>query len=269
MRRLLRDICIILAHITGASWIYRAHMRAHNSLVRVVVFHDVPDGEWFSRILAILSSHYHVLTPEEFIAGEFDSKRINVLVTFDDGYASWVNVCLPILTEHKVKALFFINSGLLDAQGDEEQSTFVRERLLLSKPHRTLTWEGARALTRAGHTVGGHTRSHARLSELPVAQQEVEIKDDRARLTEVLGTKVTTFAYPFGNAGDYTEDTARLVREAGYTHAFNTHGTFANVHTPYTLSRLCIEDGLSPRALRRWVEGGYDIYGILKKLCAR
>lgn len=269
MKRLLRNACISLAYMAGVSWAYRARLRTQGPLVRVVVFHDVTDGEWFSRTLATLSQYYRVLTPEEFTAGKFDTEQINVLITFDDGYASWVDTCLPVLTEHNVKALFFINSGLLDAQGEEEQATFVRERLLLSKPHRILTWDGARALLRAGHTVGGHTRSHARMSELSVAEQKAEIRDDRTRLAEMLGTSITTFAYPFGNDSDYTSDTAHLVREAGYTHAFTTHGTFADTRTPYTLSRLCIEDNLSPTALRRWVAGGYDIYGILKKLCAR
>ena len=269
MKRLLRDTCIILAQITGASWAFRARLRTKGPLVRVVVFHDVRDREWFLESIGTLSEHYHMLTPEEFLSGKLDTTRINVLITFDDGYASWVDVCLPVLALHNVKALFFMNSGLLDAQGAEEQATFVRERLLLTQPHSTLSWEGARVLLRAGHTVGGHTRSHRRLSELSAAIQEAEIKDDKARLTEMLGTSITTFAYPFGNNGDYTEDTARLTRDAGYTHAFTTEGTFADTRTPYTLSRLCIEDNLSPTALRRWVAGGYDIYGILKKLCAR
>lgn len=269
MKRLLRDAYIELAHITGASWVFRTYVRRRGPLVRVVVFHDVTDGEWFSRMLAILSQHYRVLTPEEFTAGNFDMTRINVLITFDDGYASWVDVCLPVLTEHKVKALFFINSGLLDAESEEEKAKYVRERLLLLKPHRILSWEGARALLRAGHTVGGHTRFHTRLSELPVAQQEVEIKDDRARLTEMLGTNIATFAYPFGNHSDYTEATARLASEVGYTHAFTTEGAFTDMRTSYTLSRLCIEDGLFPHMLSLEIDGGYDIFGILKKLCTQ
>lgn len=269
MKRLLRDTYIILAQITGASWAFRARLRTKGPLVRVVVFHDVRDGKWFAESVRTLCAHYHMLTPEDFCEGKFDAQRINVLITFDDGYASWVDVCLPVLSAYNLKALFFINSGLLDAQGAEEQATFVRERLLLTQPHSTLSWEGACALSRAGHTVGGHTRSHRRLSELPIAMQEEEIQSDKARLTEMLGTSITTFAYPFGNHGDYTEDTARLTRDAGYTHAFTTEGVFADTRTPYTLSRLCIEDSLPPAALRRWVEGGYDIYGILKKLCAR
>lgn len=269
MKRIIRNACIVLAHITGISWVFRVRLRTQGPLVRVIVFHDVLDTEWFAHSIATLCTRYHVLTPADFLAVKFDTTRINVLITFDDGYASWVETCLPILEKNKVKALFFVNSGLLDVESEEEKTTYVRERLLLSKSHRTLTWDGARALTRAGHTVGGHTRSHTRLSELPVAMQEAEIKDDKARLTEVLDSEVATFAYPFGSHGDYTEDTMRLTREVGYTHAFTTNGTFADVRNPHALSRLCIEDNLSPRALSWWVEGGYDIYGILKKLCVR
>ncbi|QQR64910.1 polysaccharide deacetylase family protein [Candidatus Kaiserbacteria bacterium] len=269
MKQLLRDTYIALAHITGVSWLYRAHVRTKGPLVRVIVFHDIEDREWFAESIRTLCTHCHMLTPEEFTAGNFDTKRINILVTFDDGYASWVDVCLPALLEYNVKALFFVNSGLLDAQNKEEQETFVRERLLLTKPHRILDWEGARTLLRAGHTIGGHTRTHMRLSELPVAEQEEEIKGDKVRLSTMLGTSATAIAYPFGNQGDYTEDTARLMSEAGYTHAFTTEGVFADMRTPYAISRLCIPDSLPPTTLRRWGEGGYDLYGILKKLCAR
>ena len=269
MKRLLRDMYIACAHIMGASFLYQSYVRRRGPLVRVVVFHDVQDRDWFAESIKTLSVHYHMLTPEEFTAGNFDTERINLLITFDDGYTSWVDVCLPVLLEYNVKALFFINSGLLDAERENKQETFVRERLLLTKPHRILTWEGVRTLLRAGHTIGGHTRSHVRLSELSVAGQEEEIKVDKARLSTMLGTSVTTIAYPFGNHGDYTGDTVRIVNEAGYTHAFTTEGVFADMRTQYAISRLCIPDGLPPTALRRWIDGGYDLYGILKKLCVR
>lgn len=269
MKQLLRDAYIAFAHKTGASWLYRTYVRRRGPLVRVIVFHDVENKEWFSESIRTLCAHYHILTPDACTVGSFDTKQINLLITFDDGYASWVDICLPVLLEYNVKALFFINSGLLDAERENKQEAFVRERLLLTKPHRILTWEGARTLLRASHTIGGHTRTHMRLSELPVTGQEEEIKGDKVRLSTMLGTSATAIAYPFGNHDDYTGDTVRIVNEAGYTHAFTTEGVFADIHSPYEVSRLCIPDGLPPRTLRRWVEGGYDLYGILKKLCAR
>ena len=83
----------------------------------------------------------------------------------------------------------------------------------------------------------------------------------------MLGTSITTFAYPFGNHGDYTRDTERLVLGAGYIHAFTTNGTFADPCTPYTLSRLCIEDNLSPHMLSLEIAGGYDILMLIKERC--
>lgn len=266
MKQMLRDACILFASIMGISALYRVYRRTKGPLVRVIVFHDVLDREWFVRILATLRAHYHVLTPDEYRMGNFDTTRINVLVTFDDGYTSWVETCLPVLSAYQVKGIFFLNSGLLDAKHEKTEALFVRERLLLTKPHHILTWEGARALARAGHTIGGHTRSHARLSALPYAMQKAEIQDDRVCLTEMLGTSVTTFAYPFGNHDDYTENTLSLLHEIGYTHAFTTYGVVADLSNPLTLSRLCIEDGISPRVFRMWIEGGYDVYGILKRI---
>lgn len=270
MKRILRDAWILFAYTMGISALYRLYRRTKGPLVRVIVFHDVLDREWFVRILATLRAHYHVLTPDEYRMGNFDTTRINVLVTFDDGYTSWVETCLPVLSAYQVKGIFFLSSGLLDAKYEKMEAFFVRERLLLTKSHHILTWEGARALVRAGHTVGGHTRSHIRLSALPCAMQKIDMNDDKVRLAEMLDTGITTFAYPFGNHDDYTENTISLLHEIGYTHAFTTQGVFADPSNPLTLSRLCIEDGLSPRMFRMWIEGGYDLYGILKRIvCVR
>ncbi len=265
----IRNFFIASVSLLGITWMYRRYTRSTGPLVRVIVFHDVCDSEWFRKSITLITSRYHVLTPDDFLHGIFDEKRINVLITFDDGYASWVTTCLPIFNEKNIRALFFINSGLIDVYGNTEmQEQYMRDNLLLT-PRKSLSWDGVRALHNAGHMIGGHTSTHARLATCEINTQEREIVDDKKRIETMIGSTLSTFAYPFGQRNDYTDSTESLVRKADYVRAFTTEGTFVSSGDPYRTARLCIEDDLSVLSLAWWIEGGYDIYRKLKNLCVR
>ena len=264
-----RDIIIFLSSLLGLTFFYRTSQSLRRSLVRVLVFHDVQDKVWFEKTIAYLAQYCRLITPEMYAQGKFDTYRINVLITFDDGYASWVTTCLPILSHYGVKAVFFINSGLIDvSENPEAQKRYVHDRLLLS-PRNTLSWEGVKHLSENGHTIGGHTVTHARLSELQEHMQREEIIRDKVRIEAVLEKEITMFAYPFGQSTDYTSATKKIVSDIGYTSAFTTESGFVYREDTFALSRLCIEDNLSPSHVRRWVGGGYDIFQKLKSLCVR
>jgi len=262
----IRDLLIATVTVLGITYVYRAFKKRNGPLVRILVFHDVQNAEWFRESLICLTQKYNIISPEDFINNRFDSKQINVLITFDDGYTSWIEVCAPILREQNIYALFFINSGLVDAYDDvEKQKLYVKEQLMLSS-RKTLSWEGVRALMRAGHTIGGHTVSHARLSNLSKNEQDAEIRGDKKCIEEMTQKQINTFAYPFGQCGDYTGDTVKIIKEEGYSLAFTTHGMFAGPDTSYETSRLCVEDLQAKKSLGQWIEGGYDVYVCLKSI---
>jgi peptidoglycan/xylan/chitin deacetylase (PgdA/CDA1 family) len=65
--------------------------------------------------------------------------------------------------------------------------------------HRSLSLEEVAALARGKLIeVGAHTMTHPALSALPVASQREEIQRSKARLEDILGQPVTSFAYPYG-----------------------------------------------------------------------
>jgi peptidoglycan/xylan/chitin deacetylase (PgdA/CDA1 family) len=83
--------------------------------------------------------------------------------------------------------------------------------------HRMLTADQTRELGASEVIeVGAHTLSHPRLSTLTPAHQNVEIREGRRLLQDVLGADVTTFAYPFGEPQDFDATTVGFVRAAGY-----------------------------------------------------
>ena len=268
--KLFRNFFIACVAMFGISFIYRTFKKKSGPLVRVLVFHDVQNAKWFKESVTFLVQKYHVISPEDFMHNRFDRGRINVLFTFDDGYTSWNDVCVPILREQNIQALFFINSGLVDVYGDRErQEKYVKNKLKLSSLHTTISWNGVKELLNTGHTIGGHTINHTRLSELRKKMQQDEIKCDKERIEKMIEKQIFLFAYPFGQQSDYTEDSEVFVKGVGYTYAFTTEGVFANQNESCRVSRLCIEDFQSRTSITNWIEGGYDVYRKLKSLCVR
>jgi len=71
-------------------------------------------------------------------------------------------------------------------------------------------------------TFGYHTRSHRMLSRLDRSEQAAEIKAGIGWIRRLTGQQTVPFCYPWGGRQTYTEDTLRLLGDAGYSHAFNT-----------------------------------------------
>ena len=267
IRESIRYVLIWTVAKSGAVRLYQRRLQRRGPLVRVLCLHDVPDRQWFAHLVSLLVTEYQLITPQEFHAQQFDTERINVLLTFDDGYQSWVDVALPVLAEHNAKGLFFVTSGLLDAatESKEVAAQFMRNRLCLTQKRSPLTWTGAEALVAAGHTVGGHTVSHTSLATLPQEEAAREITEDKKRLEQMLSVTLEDFAYPFGRTQDYHAETVRLAAAAGYTHQYAATTGFVTAHKKaVSLPRTLLEVGQSPAAIKRWVEGGYDIVQQIK-----
>jgi len=105
--------------------------------------------------------------------------------------------------------------------------------------------------------IGAHTVRHEVLAALPADRQRQEIEGSRAALAAALGRPVRTFSYPYGARSDYTPETARLVREAGFACACaNFHGLVRRGTDVFQLPRVVIRDWNGPtfaRRLRIWM----------------
>ena len=64
---------------------------------------------------------------------------------------------------------------------------------------------------RPGHAIGAHTVRHLMLPRQSRTLQHAECAQSRSTLEQLLGTQVTSFAYPFGAFDDATVETARSV----------------------------------------------------------
>lgn len=110
--------------------------------------------------------------------------------------------------------------------------------------NRALSCEELQELTYGGLVdIGAHTMTHPALATLPVPVQRAEIVNSKQRLEDVLGRPVSCFSYPFGRPQDYTAESVRLVKEAGFMCACaNFPGVVTRRSDPYQLPRLLVRD---------------------------
>jgi peptidoglycan/xylan/chitin deacetylase (PgdA/CDA1 family) len=86
--------------------------------------------------------------------------------------------------------------------------------------HRAMTHDEVRSLARDGLVeIGAHTVSHPSLSAHTGVVQQSEIQQSKTCLEALLGIPIQGFAYPYG---DYTDETAAFVKEAGFAYACTT-----------------------------------------------
>lgn len=75
----------------------------------------------------------------------------------------------------------------------------------------------------AGMQIGAHTVSHPILTSISLQQAREEIASSKSHLEQLLGEKITLFAYPNGKPGvDYQPEHAALVNELGFQAAVST-----------------------------------------------
>ncbi|HEV8299210.1 MAG TPA: polysaccharide deacetylase family protein [Acidimicrobiales bacterium] len=127
--------------------------------------------------------------------------------------------------------------------------------------HRPLTAAELTELVDGGLVeVGAHTVNHARLASLDLPRQRAEVVESAVWLEELLARPVRAFAYPFGRVGDYTDETVRVVREAGFAVACVNHPGAVGPRTDrLRLPRVSVRDWPGDEFERRlvgWLAGG-------------
>lgn len=135
----------------------------------------------------------------------------------------------------------------VDTAQRDESICRIRQWAGLSEwyaPARCMTPEELREVSRGALlSVGAHTISHSRLSQLLESSQWTEISESKSILERILGRPVDTFSYPFGDRSDYTHRTVEAVRAAGYRLACsNFEGTVGPKSDRFQLPRLHVEN---------------------------
>ena len=133
-------------------------------------------------------------------------------ITFDDGFASVLELAFPILSSLEMVATVFVVTDLVDA-GKPLDWPGIEQGGGPDRDVRGLSWAQLEQLADAGWEVGSHTRTHPRLTQLDDETLADELRGSRAACERALGRPCRSLAYPFGDVDTRVVEAAR---EAGY-----------------------------------------------------
>ena len=159
--------------------------------------------EWLKRL------NYHVLSLEEYLQYRRNYQLPpprSVVITIDDGYAEIADHVYPVLRRFGFPATVFLVSGKIGGHNDWTKDKTLDGRKILG-------WSDIKQIAGQYIQFGAHTRTHAKLPNIPLEQACEEIAGSKSDLENELKTPITSFAYPFGEFDRSIQD---LVKQTGY-----------------------------------------------------
>ncbi|GMR16734.1 MAG: hypothetical protein BMS9Abin31_1106 [Gammaproteobacteria bacterium] len=164
-------------------------------------------------------SEYSPISLDSYISSLRSKSQIPdkpIIITFDDGFEDFYRNAVPVAQKHDIPLTLF-----MVAKGIGGTNKWMHQR---GKPKRNLlNQKELLACAKAGVTIGSHTLSHPRLTEVDDKTANNEIKLSKLHLQDVLGQEVKHFAYPYGL---YDPEQLKIVEEAGYESACSTRSGF-------------------------------------------
>lgn len=244
--------------------------RVANGL-RILVYHRVrPDADdprsvtpqRFREHLSILKAHWRVVSLDEVLAAVKGQRLLPegaVLITFDDGYADLYDWAMPFLQEMHLPAIVFMLARYVGQVGRTYSEAKYPEAPFLSAAQ-------LREMQRAGIEIGSHGLWHVPLITLPPKEAEREVTLSKAILSDLLGAPIRAFSYPWGRAGDFSDEHVAMVKRAGYEAAFTMlHGVNLPPFDPFRFRRCHVYPFDENGTFQAILEGRFDLW-CLKNL---
>lgn len=218
------------------------------TVVPVLLYHTVtehpPSGlerltvgrrRFAEHVAALRDSGRVGLTVSEFAAclrGDSQLPERPVLVTFDDGYADFLDAA-ERLAAAGLPPTLYVTTRQVGAIG------------MLTR----------RELQSLGETVevGAHSRTHPRLDELAPGRLRDEVWGSKADLEDALQRPAYSFAYPHGN---HDQVVRQAVIEAGFHSAAAVKNALSHDRDdPFAIARITVTAATSAERIGRLLQG--------------
>ena len=180
---------------------------------------------------------YQGICPTDWIRWRLEGKKLPdkpVLLTFDDGYADLVEHALPVLGRYGFGAAVYIVTGQLDGTNTWDEARG-------SGTHRLMTREQIRYWVGQGIEFGAHSRTHADLTTLAPHELTEEVVGSGNDLESLLGTRVSSFAYPYGFHNQAVDDCVRGAYDLAFLAEDKVEGLNHLLTDPIQLRRTMVQ----------------------------
>jgi peptidoglycan/xylan/chitin deacetylase (PgdA/CDA1 family) len=189
------------------------------------------------------------------MVGEATLPARPVILTFDDGYASFHEFVLPELVERKMTATVFVVAGEIGGVNRWDVDADTIAVPLLDTPH-------LRDLAAAGIEIGSHGWAHRSLTQCSESEALEEIFQSKRKLRDAVGIDPWFYCYAYG---DYAPRHFAMLREAGYRGgvAFTTPYPQATSE-PFAMRRIAIYNTDTPLRFRLKLSPLYGRYMVYR-----
>ncbi len=175
-----------------------------------------------NHIKLVKDQNYQFLNPNNFSKDFYTPKtEKKILLTIDDGFASFYSNAWPYLKKNKIPFILFISTEPVGKNG-------------------YMTWEQIKEIEKEDFTViGHHSHSHDYLIDKSNAEFISDIEEANRSFLSHLGYIPNIFSYPFG---EYSEFMRNYISQ-NYNFAFGQHSGVIDLNKDkYQLPRFPINE---------------------------
>lgn len=229
----------------------------------VLLYHSAGDSPWavplhaFRQQMEYLAASARML-PLDALATSDAGERIQVAITFDDGYATLHDAVHPLARDLGIRPAVFVNTGWI-SDGERRPA---RAGLGHYEGEAFMTWREVHRLAEAGWQIGSHGVEHLDLSRASPERAKSELELSKAAIEARLSLPCQTFAYPWGRQSAALRT---LLRDAGYIRAYGTlHAPLGAHDDPWHLPRMDVRAAYTLDDLKAVVNGDWDYLGWIQ-----
>ncbi len=191
----------------------------------------------------LYANGYRTLAADEVEGFIRDGAGPAAMITFDDGYTSFVDYAFPLLKEYGFRATVNVIGQVVDSH------------VLLDHGRTALSWDECRYLMESGLVdLGCHTyalHSPERMRSASPGEIEKDLKLFQDRYMKELGKPCTTIAWPYGA---YDKKRVEIARKCGFTYFFTSNeGQIGRGSAATELPRLTINNKLDLVSFQQYI----------------
>jgi len=236
--------------------------------LKILTFHDISDDpqdayaiskRQFAQFLDLLQGEgYRTVRIVDIVSSWpslIEGERV-VALTFDDGHASHMNTVCDLLLQKGMTGSFFVVTSFVSKVWQKAQDTCVQ----------CLSWDDLRQMASLGFEIGSHSHTHILLAKASAELARFEVQMSKKILERELSHAISSFAYPYGQAGAFSRGTDALLKTAGYSVGLTEEGTRIRLDADiFRLPRTCVDASDTSNRLRRKMRGSYELLQGLRR----
>ena len=211
-------------------------------------------SELSAQLTSLTRRGFEFVTFQDLEAGSRPRKP--VILTFDDGYKDNHDYLLPILVQHRARAVIYAMADRSLRSNKWDIPTGEPEAMLMNDTELKTCNDSGRI------EIACHGLQHRNLTELSHKELKEEVGRSKEQLEYLIGKEIVSFAYPYGAYGNRE---VAAVRSTGYQFAVGTeNGPLALAEDRWRVRRIVIFSGTGSFSFWKKSSGFYNRYCRIK-----